>query len=238
MKTYIDKCANISTSNVEEPVSIYQNARVKGCLIGSNVVIGEHSRVDESNIENYVKIDRMNHIFKSIIRRHSYTGMNTVIMDSEIGSFCSIAWNVSIGPAEHDYKRVTNHAFLYNDFNELKPKKVTPYNRFEKKCIIGNDVWIGAGAIIQRGVNIGNGAVIASNAVVTKNVPAYAIAAGVPSSIIGYRFDKKIIEELEEIRWWDYDDNLIRRIYDLLASETTISVVNKIRKEVDEYENR
>ncbi len=85
-----------------------------------------------------------------------------------------------------------------------------------QKVTIGHDVWIGHGAVIMPGINIGNGAIIGSNAVVTKNVPAYAIVAGVSAKILKYRFNKNIINALENISWWNWSEEEIKeRIEDL-----------------------
>ena len=76
--------------------------------------------------------------------------------------------------------------------------------------IIGNDVWIGMYAIVNRGIKIGDGAVVASGAVVTKDVPPYAIVGGNPAKIIKFRFSPEIIEKLLAIKWWDWDESLIK----------------------------
>ncbi|MDD2495379.1 MAG: CatB-related O-acetyltransferase [Tissierellia bacterium] len=73
-----------------------------------------------------------------------------------------------------------------------------------KECIIGNDVWIGSGAIVLRGTRIGDGAVIGANAVVTKDVPPYSIVVGIPAKIIKNRFSDKIITLLINSKWWNY----------------------------------
>lgn len=75
--------------------------------------------------------------------------------------------------------------------------------QFGKICI-GSDVWIGEGALIRRSVNIGHGAVIASRAVVTKDVPPYAIVGGTPAHILRYRFEPEVIEALLRLNWWNY----------------------------------
>ncbi len=71
---------------------------------------------------------------------------------------------------------------------------------------IGNDVWIGANVLILDGVTIGNGAIIAAGAVVTKDVPPYAVVGGVPAKIIKYRFNKEEIDFLEQLKWWEKDE--------------------------------
>lgn len=130
------------------------------------------------------------------IGTHTYVGRNVCITKALIGNYCSIANNVSIGQGEHNYTRFsTSTHFSDNPFEELT----------EKPCTIGNDVWIGVGAVILRGVTVSDGAVIGANAVVTKNVPPYGIAVGVPASVIKYRFLDEKITELLNSRWWEYD---------------------------------
>ena len=93
---------------------------------------------------------------------------------------------------------------LRKNFSEI------PYES-SRQVIIGNDVWIGAGACILSGVKIGDGSIIGARAVVTKDVEPYTIVAGVPARELRKRFDKKIIERLLEIKWWDWNDEEIRR---------------------------
>ena len=77
--------------------------------------------------------------------------------------------------------------------------------------VIGNDVWIGYEAVIMAGVHIGNGAIIAARAVVTKDVPPYTIVGGVPARPIRKRFDEEVIRKLETLKWWDWSAEKIRR---------------------------
>ena len=78
------------------------------------------------------------------------------------------------------------------------------------QVVIGNDVWIGANAVILPGVTLGNGSVIAAGAIVTRSVPDYAVVAGVPAKVIRYRFSHEQIEILNRVKWWDWDDEFIR----------------------------
>ena len=81
-----------------------------------------------------------------------------------------------------------------------------------KKTIIGNDVWIGQRVVVKSGCRIGDGAVVGAGAVVTKDVPPYAIVGGVPAKVIRMRFSEDIIERLKEIKWWDYSDDRLKAI--------------------------
>ena len=77
--------------------------------------------------------------------------------------------------------------------------------------MVGNDVWIGYEAIVLAGVTIGDGAIIGSRAVVTKDVPPYTIVGGIPAKPIRKRYDDAVIERLEDLRWWDWDYEKIKR---------------------------
>ena len=84
--------------------------------------------------------------------------------------------------------------------------------------MVGNDVWIGYEAVILSGVTIGDGAVIGTRAVVTKDVPPYTIVGGVPAKPIRKRFDDAVIERLEALRWWDWEEEKIRRAIPAIRS--------------------
>jgi len=118
-----------------------------------------------------------------------------------IGKFCSIADDVIIvSGGEHRYDRVSTYP-LKSRF--LDKREVDSYNK--GPVVIGNDVWIGTRAIILSGIKIGSGAVIAASAVVTQKVPPYAIVAGVPARVVGYRFSQDQIEKLLHIAWWNWN---------------------------------
>lgn len=204
----------ITNSSIAEDAKIYQ-ATIHESTVLSNASIGDGSKLVRSIIASYCRIDRINHIDNSRIGDHSYTGKNTIILHSEIGKFCAISWNVTIGGADHDYTYLTNHSFLYNPADKvIQCDSGAVYDRFERAITIGNDVWIAAGAVITRGVKIGNGAVIGANSVVTRDVPPYAIVVGVPGKIIKYRFDKEIISLLEQLKWWDWELDKIVENFD------------------------
>ncbi|MDG4891796.1 CatB-related O-acetyltransferase [Mesorhizobium sp. WSM4887] len=132
-----------------------------------------------------------------------------------VGSFCSIAGNVTI---MCDGQHSTNSATSYPiNINLLKRPEPVQNGGRKRGVIIGHDVWICHGAVIISGVSIGHGAVIGTNAVVTKDVPPYAVVGGVPAGIIRYRFPKEIVEKLLTICWWDWDDDKIKSEADALT---------------------
>lgn len=105
---------------------------------------------------------------------------------------------------------------MYNDFvhdpiDFEKNNVLYHYPVNKDKLKIGNDVWIGYEAVILSGVTIGDGAIIGTRAVVTKDVPSYTIVGGVPAKPIRKRFDEETIQKFEEIRWWDWEEERIKK---------------------------
>ena len=182
------------------------------------------------------------------IGAYTYVGSDSVIVNvSSIGRYCSIAPDVRIGLYEHDtsiistspvfwggQKTVFNtyeyKSFLKKNAGIIKKSDGIIQEKNIKKVTIGNDVWIGEHAFVRIGVNVGDGAVIAARAVVTKDVPPYSIVAGVPGRIIGKRFSDEIIEALINIKWWNYDLSIFN---DFDFSNITVESVRELKKRVD-----
>ena len=211
--------------------AIYKECFVDGAEMGDRSSIGDFSRVFHAKLGEHVMLQRNAMVFNTSFGKYSYTGKNFTSWYASIGAFCSISWNVSIGGADHDYERTTSHSILYDakDYDFLDGDGGEPvYDRFEKDCVIGSDVWIGANACICRNVTVGNGAVIGAGAVVKKDIPPYAIAVGVPARVIKYRFSPEIIELLQKARWWDFSDECLKRHFDLLKAKMTLDVASKL----------
>ncbi len=160
--------------------------------------------------EEIIHLEDLHYAIKG---KHSYFGWGTFITrprDTTIGSFVSIAGCVVIGLRQHPTSFLSTHPFQYVKL----PKWKNPLYEWNWAIPtkIGNDVWIGHNASIMSGVTIGDGAVIAANAVVTKDVPPYAIVGGVPAKIIRYRFDEQTITDLLELKWWDLPDDVIETL--------------------------
>jgi virginiamycin A acetyltransferase len=133
-----------------------------------------------------------------VIGKHSYVNSGLIFSNVSIGRYCSIGYDILIGPAEHSTNSLTTHPIAQDeDFYKKK---------YAKKTIIGNDVWIGANSIIKRGIKIDDGAIIGAGAVVLNDVPPYSIVAGVPARIIRYRFSEEIVIKLLLLKWWKNDE--------------------------------
>ncbi|WP_428813253.1 CatB-related O-acetyltransferase [Vibrio makurazakiensis] len=126
--------------------------------------------------------------------------------NSIVGRYCSISGGLKVLGVEHPLHAFTTSPLTYEEgflggSIQPFPTKALPT---PKPVIIGNDVWIGQNVSLKAGVEVGNGAVIAANAVVTKNVPDYAVVGGVPAKIIKYRFSQETIAKLLTFKWWNY----------------------------------
>lgn len=142
-----------------------------------------------------------------------YFGMNEsgFVARASVGAFCSFGARTAINPFNHPVNWLSAHEFQYhpNSFDW-----VDEYNNFERlsrtpdmflKCVVGSDVWSGHNVNIMGGVTVGDGAVIAAGSVVTKDVPPYAVVAGVPATVKRYRFSETVIERLRRVKWWEFE---------------------------------
>ena len=136
--------------------------------------------------------------------KRSYIAENSRIAhkDTTVGKFCSIAGHVTIGLGRKDLTTLSTHGFQYTHKDErLWGDLVTPIENVIEPYItkpnkIGNDCWICHASTIMDGIEIGDGAVVAAGAIVTKDVPPYAVVAGVPAKVVKYRFEQPIIDKL------------------------------------------
>lgn len=179
--------------NKKEGLMIYNKTISPKVKIGKKVMIRKGTDVGNIEIDDYSYI----------------SGPISYIEEAKIGKYCSIARQVVIGVSGHNYNWVTTSPIittpLYNIIDDFKEEEQKP------APVIGNDVWIGMNAIIMRGVTIGDGAVIASGAVVTSDVKPYSIVGGVPAKHIKFRFNEKQIEALQQIKWWNWSEEKIKK---------------------------
>ncbi|SUX05517.1 CatB-related O-acetyltransferase [Campylobacter lari] len=133
----------------------------------------------------------------------------------KVGRYCSIAPNVSIFGYQHPLDRISTASFTYeknhrsiNDASKERIGKKFPIleniDLKNQEINIENDVWIGEGVLLKQGITLGNGCVVGQRAVVTKDVPSYAIVVGMPAKVVKYRFDEHTIKRLLKIQWWNY----------------------------------
>ena len=182
--------------------------------------------IRECKLAKHTRVLPRCNLIRVEMARYSYIGTNTIVADTKIGAFCSIGSSCSIGGGVHPIDRVSTSPVFYDLSNPLREKKyISADSRKAAKqpqTIIGNDVWIGENVFVSAGVNIGDGAVIGAHAVVTHDVPPYAIVAGVPAKILRYRFDEATIKELMATQWWEWSDEKLAENKEWFSREVCI----------------
>ena len=138
-----------------------------------------------------------------------------------------------VGMGSHTLDKLSTSPIFTEKCNSTRHKwtEVSTNNPY-KRVKVGNDVWIGTKVMIMGGVTVGDGAVIGAGSIVTKDVPPYAIVAGVPAKVIRYRFSSEVIDLLEKIQWWNFSPNVLKRNINLFQSKDL-----DMRKLVDLYDD-
>ncbi|MDE2362016.1 MAG: chloramphenicol acetyltransferase [Hyphomicrobiales bacterium] len=181
--------------------------------LGISPLIDPTAFVKDSRLGRFTEVGARTKVVETEMGDYSYVVNDADIIYSKIGKFCSIAAHTRINPGNHPMERATQAHFTYrssayfegesDDLDFFDWRRSTP-------VIIGNDVWIGHGAIVLPGRTIGDGAVIAAGTIVTKDVAPYSIVAGNPARKLRERFSSDIAERLTLLRWWDWDHERLR----------------------------
>lgn len=166
--------------------------------------------IKNSQIHKCSKICYGSNIVNCNIDKYTYVGDNSNILNCKIGAFSSIASRVEIGGSSHPIDWVSTSPVFCEGRNVLRKNYSKKEYSTSLATTIGNDVWIGSGAFIKAGLTIGDGAIIGMGAIVTKDVPAYSIVAGNPAKVIKFRQDKSLIEQLEKIKWWNFNETQLQ----------------------------
>ena len=176
--------------------------------VGTNLSI-----LPDATIEGYSTIATGN-MLPLRLGAFSYS-QSALPLDARVGRFCSIGDNLLQMGDRHPTDRFSSSPITYDHYSNymildyIADNGVEDFGfvNFEKSIhgfSIGHDVWIGMDVLVAQGVTIGTGAIVAARSVVTKNVPPYAIVAGVPARLIKYRYDEQTVEDFLRIKWWDY----------------------------------
>ncbi|MPN15622.1 2,3,4,5-tetrahydropyridine-2,6-dicarboxylate N-acetyltransferase [bioreactor metagenome] len=185
----------------------YNNCVISSYLVQNNVKLGQGVGImRNADIRDGVEIGD-----------YSYVSPNTVIASGTIGKFTSIGYNCQIGMFEHPINYVSTSPNVYSNRNIFGFEET--WNEVYKPPYIGNDVWIGSNAVILQGVKIGDGAIVAAGAVVTKDVEPFSIVGGVPAKFIKKRFNNEKIKQLVDLSWWNLSVEEIKRYKSIFESK-------------------
>ncbi len=181
----------------------FQTVYLKSVVKGPNIEIGDYT------IYNDFEHDPVDFEKSNVLYHYPINGDKL-----KIGRFCSVACGVKFvfTSANHTLRSLSTYTFpIFFEEWGLDVKNITKAWDNKGNIIIGNDVWIGYGAVILSGVTVGDGAIIGARAVVTKGVPPYTIVGGVPARQIRKRFDDETIKKLLTLQWWNWDYEKIRK---------------------------
>ena len=179
-----------------------QTVYLKNVITDANIEVGDYTMYNDF-VNDPKDFQKNNVLYHYPINRDRLT----------IGKFCSIACGAKFifTSANHKLGSLSTYPFpLFFEEWDLDKSNVTDAWDNKGDIVIGNDVWIGYEAVIMQGVTIGDGAIIGTRAVVTKDVPPYSIIGGVPAKPIRKRFSDEVISQLLEIKWWDWSDDKVK----------------------------
>ncbi len=188
---------------------IYPRPHDRQTVYLNSVVTGENIEVGDYTIYNDFANDPRDFEKNNVLYHYPINGDKL-----KIGRFCSIACGAKFlfTSGNHTMRSLSNYTFpIFFDEWNLDAKNICSAWDNKGDIVLGNDVWVGYEAVIMSGVTIGNGAIIGTRAVVTKDVPPYTIVGGVPAKPIRKRFDDDTIRALENLRWWDWEREKIAR---------------------------
>ena len=190
----------------------YENSGTAPAYLHEIMRLNPGARIVSSTICGPLFLNKNSQVGPDVVAG-KYFGMNEncFIARATVGAFCAIGARTAINPFNHPSNWLSIHEFQYHpksfdwveEYNDFKRLERTP-DMFER-VRVGNDVWTGHNVNVMAGVTIGDGAIIAAGSVVTKDVPPYAIVAGVPAEIKRLRFSEQTIERLLRVKWWDLE---------------------------------
>lgn len=182
----------------------------------------------DTQIPNELYLAPFARLMNCKVGRYTRIKPGCVFKNVTIGNYCSFANNVMIGLGQHPTFLLSTNSVFYKSGITGKFAASINYDE-EPRTYIGNDVWIGNGAVVMDGVHVGDGAIVAARAIVTKDVPPYAIVGGVPAKILKYRFPDDVISALMELKWWEWDDKEILDVLPIFTKENiTVKDIHQI----------
>lgn len=199
----------------------YQTIYLKNAVTNPNISVGSYTIYNDFE-NDPIEFEKNNVLYLYPINNDRLI----------IGRFCSIACGAKFifNSANHTLSSLSTYPFpiFYEEWG-LDMREVTSAWDNKGDIVIGNDVWIGYGAVILSGVTIGDGAIIGTNALVTKDIPPYTIAGGIPAKPIRKRFSEEKISALMKIKWWNWSEKEILKNLKFIKSGDTDSLIRNLQ---------
>ena len=182
-------------------------------LTAEEPLVHEGCSVTESTFGAYTEVGAGSRIAYSHLGDYSYCDRFADIANATVGKFANIAAFARIGATDHPLHTASCHHFLYRSadyWDDAEVDEAFFAHRRSRRAVIGHDTWIGNGAMIKPEVTLGDGAVVAAGAVVTKDVAPYMIVAGTPAKVLRLRQPPEIAERMMALAWWDWSHDALR----------------------------
>lgn len=184
-------------------------------FINKHVKLEYNTNLKRTILERFNSFGSNSDVSYSNIGFGSYCGLNCMLSNVKIGRFCSLGNNIKVVSSIHPLKTFVSTSPIFYSLSKQANVTFVTKQKFEEYTLlqnsqysveIGNDVWIGDDVTILGGIKIGDGAIIATRAVVTRDIEPYAIVAGIPAKVIRMRFNESQISELLNFKWWEKID--------------------------------
>ena len=224
--TVIGRNVTLTDSLVSEKVTINDYSSVFNSQIGPMSAIRINVYMELSHASEHSVLGNNSYARGSEIGAFTNIGSNTKIEFGKIGKYCPISYDCAIGANQHPIRTLACMEYVAAWNKHIYEEWLRSHAR---QVIIGNDVWIGCHVVVMPGVKIGDGAVLGAGAIVTKDVPPYAIVTGIPAKVVDYRFSAEMIDELLRIAWWDWDRRKIEANAHLFHQPLTHETIEHLR---------
>lgn len=200
-------------ARLTEDPCVHPDCELTDVTFGRYCEIGRGSRIQNSHLDDY-----------------SYCDRYADIANTQVGKFANIAAFVRIGATDHPMDTASMHHFLYRAadyWDDAENDAVFFAHRRSRTTLIGHDTWIGHAAMIKPEVTIGHGAIVASGAIVTRDVAPYTIVAGTPAAKLRDRHDPAVVADLLALAWWDWPHDRLRTALDDFRSLSAAAFVKR-----------
>lgn len=208
----------------------------KGCYVqkskfGKGAFVKDNCAIFDSKFDKHTAVYPGCSLSDVSFGAYSYVNENSMMSGVNVGRFTCIGPHFICGYGDHPTNFISTSPVFYSTRKQCGVS-FTETSRYDEKrqTTIGNDVWIGARVFVRDGVTIGNGALIAAGAIVTNDVPEYAIVGGVPAKLIRYRFEDDAIRQLLDLQWWNWSEDKLRAAQPYLAQPDVNSFLEWTRR--------